>query len=149
MDFGAFLRHHTFSSQQPIKALKYLYFHFRLSRVVSDFRINCSTKSATNCATTCFGYPALRPGNASVSGTKRPLDRLRLSERMKYSDFVFVLATFIKDDNEKGFSLILVERGHPYEIQDLKTALNSQSKAQVFFNDVKVPPTKHRTSLYG
>ena len=57
-----------------------------------------------------------------------------------YSDFVFVLARFIDGDNDQGLGLILVERDHGYETADLaKTALNSQSTAQVFFHDVKVP----------
>ena len=57
-----------------------------------------------------------------------------------YSDFIFVLAAFSDDDSDKGLGLILVERAHGYDTQDLKkTALNSQSTAQVFFNDVKVP----------
>lgn len=57
-----------------------------------------------------------------------------------YSDFVFVLARFYDGDEDQGLGLIIAERAHGYETQDLpKTALNSQSTAQVFFNNVKVP----------
>lgn len=57
-----------------------------------------------------------------------------------YSDMVFVLARFIEDGEDKGLGLILTEREMGYETRDLeKTALNSQSTAQVFFSDVKVP----------
>jgi alkylation response protein AidB-like acyl-CoA dehydrogenase len=57
-----------------------------------------------------------------------------------YSDFMYVLARFIDGDTDEGLGLLLVERDHGYETADLKkTALNSQSTAQVFFNDVKVP----------
>lgn len=57
-----------------------------------------------------------------------------------YSDFIFVLAKFNEEGEDKGLGLILVERAHGYETQDLKkTALNSQSTAQVFFQDVRVP----------
>lgn len=57
-----------------------------------------------------------------------------------YSDFLFLLARFFDGDKDEGLGLILVERAHGYETVDLKkTALNSQSTAQVFFADVKVP----------
>jgi alkylation response protein AidB-like acyl-CoA dehydrogenase len=57
-----------------------------------------------------------------------------------YSDFIFVLANFSDGSSDQGLGLILVERNHGYQTKDLeKTALNSQSTAQVFFNDVKVP----------
>ena len=57
-----------------------------------------------------------------------------------YSDFVFVLARFIENNDDQGLGLILAERKHGYETRELeKIALNSQSTAQVFFNDVKVP----------
>lgn len=57
-----------------------------------------------------------------------------------YSDFVFVLVRCFDGDEDQGLGLILVERENGYETRDLeKTALNSQSTTQVFFNDVRVP----------
>lgn len=56
-----------------------------------------------------------------------------------YSDFLFLLARVIEHDGDKGLGLILVEREDGYETTDLeKTALNSQSTAQVFFDNVRV-----------
>jgi alkylation response protein AidB-like acyl-CoA dehydrogenase len=53
-----------------------------------------------------------------------------------YSDFIIVTAT-----GEKGLSHILVDRQeHGYETRNIeKIALNSQSTAQVFFSDTRVP----------
>ncbi len=57
-----------------------------------------------------------------------------------YSDFLFLLARCIDGDQDQGLGLFLVDREMGYETHDLeKTALNSQSTAQVFFTDVKVP----------
>lgn len=57
-----------------------------------------------------------------------------------YSDTILLLARFIEDDEDKGLGLLLVERAHGYETNNIvKSALNSQSTAQVFFSDVRVP----------
>jgi alkylation response protein AidB-like acyl-CoA dehydrogenase len=57
-----------------------------------------------------------------------------------YSDSILLLARFIEEGEDEGLGLILVERSGGYETQDIeKSALNSQSTAQVFFTDVKVP----------
>ncbi len=57
-----------------------------------------------------------------------------------YSDFILLLARFVEGDDDQGLGLILVERDDGYETSNLnKTALNSQSTAQVFFSDTKVP----------
>ena len=52
-----------------------------------------------------------------------------------YSDFVFVLARFFDGEEEQGLGLISGRNAvMGYETRDLeKTALNSQSTAQVFF----------------
>ena len=56
-----------------------------------------------------------------------------------YSDFIFLLARF-NDDPVGGLGLILVDRAHGYETTNIeKMGLNSQSTAQVFFQDVRVP----------
>jgi len=56
-----------------------------------------------------------------------------------YSDFVFLLARF-NDEPVGGLGLILVDRRHGYETTNIeKMGLNSQSTAQVFFEDVRVP----------
>ena len=56
-----------------------------------------------------------------------------------YSDFIFLLARF-NDDPVGGLGLILVDREHGYETTNIKKmGLNSQSTAQVFFQDVRVP----------
>ena len=56
-----------------------------------------------------------------------------------YSDFIFLLARF-NDDPVGGLGLILVDRSHGYETTNIeKMGLNSQSTAQVFFQDVRVP----------
>lgn len=56
-----------------------------------------------------------------------------------YSDFLFLLARVVERDGDTGLGLILVERDDGYETSDLeKTALNSQSTAQVFFDNVRV-----------
>ncbi|MEP0200849.1 MAG: acyl-CoA dehydrogenase family protein [Halioglobus sp.] len=56
-----------------------------------------------------------------------------------YSDFIFLLARF-NDDPVGGLGLILVDREHGYQTTDIeKMGLNSQSTAQVFFEDVRVP----------
>ncbi|MDH3991808.1 MAG: acyl-CoA/acyl-ACP dehydrogenase [Gammaproteobacteria bacterium] len=56
-----------------------------------------------------------------------------------YSDFIFLLARF-NDDPVGGLGLILVDREHGYETSNIeKMGLNSQSTAQVFFQDVRVP----------
>lgn len=56
-----------------------------------------------------------------------------------YSDFIFLLARF-NDDPVGGLGLILVDRKHGYETTNIeKMGLNSQSTAQVFFQDVRVP----------
>jgi len=58
-----------------------------------------------------------------------------------YSDFMFLLARF-NDDPVGGLGLILVERKDGYETNDIeKMGLNSQSTAQVSFQDVRVPVT--------
>jgi alkylation response protein AidB-like acyl-CoA dehydrogenase len=58
-----------------------------------------------------------------------------------YSDFIFLLARF-NDDPVGGLGLILVDRSHGYETTNIKKmGLNSQSTAQVFFDDVRVPKT--------
>jgi len=56
-----------------------------------------------------------------------------------YSDFIFLLARF-NEDPVGGLGLILVDREHGYQTTDIeKMGLNSQSTAQVFFEDVRVP----------
>ncbi len=56
-----------------------------------------------------------------------------------YSDFMFLLARF-NDDPVGGLGLILVDREHGYVTSDIeKMGLNSQSTAQVYFEDVRVP----------
>ena len=56
-----------------------------------------------------------------------------------YSDFIFLLARF-NDDPVGGLGLILVERTDGYQTSDIsKMGLNSQSTAQVSFEDVRVP----------
>ena len=56
-----------------------------------------------------------------------------------YSDFVFLLARF-NDEPVGGLGLILVDRRHGYKTTNIeKMGLNSQSTAQVFFEDVRVP----------
>jgi len=56
-----------------------------------------------------------------------------------YSDFIFLLARF-NDDPVGGLGLILVDRDHGYQTTNIeKMGLNSQSTAQVFFQDVRVP----------
>lgn len=56
-----------------------------------------------------------------------------------YSDFIFLLARF-NDDPVGGLGLILVDRKHGYQTNDIKKmGLNSQSTAQVSFEDVRVP----------
>jgi len=56
-----------------------------------------------------------------------------------YSDFIFLLARF-NDDPIGGLGLILVERKDGYVTSDIeKMGLNSQSTAQVSFQDVRVP----------
>ena len=56
-----------------------------------------------------------------------------------YSDFIFLLARF-NDDPVGGLGLILVDREDGYETTNIeKMGLNSQSTAQVFFQDVRVP----------
>lgn len=58
-----------------------------------------------------------------------------------YSDFIFLLARF-NDDPVGGLGLILVDREHGYQTTNIeKMGLNSQSTAQVFFEDVRVPKT--------
>ncbi|MEL0163237.1 MAG: acyl-CoA dehydrogenase family protein, partial [Halieaceae bacterium] len=58
-----------------------------------------------------------------------------------YSDFIFLLARF-NDDPVGGLGLILVERQHGYQTSDIeKMGLNSQSTAQMVFQDVRVPKT--------
>jgi alkylation response protein AidB-like acyl-CoA dehydrogenase len=58
-----------------------------------------------------------------------------------YSDFIFLLARF-NNDPVGGLGLILVERQDGYETCDIeKMGLNSQSTAQVSFQDVRVPKT--------
>ncbi|MEL0138606.1 MAG: acyl-CoA dehydrogenase family protein [Halieaceae bacterium] len=56
-----------------------------------------------------------------------------------YSDFLFLLARF-NDDPVGGLGLIMVNRDQGYETSDIeKMGLNSQSTAQVVFQDVRVP----------
>ncbi len=56
-----------------------------------------------------------------------------------YSDFLILLCR-VNDDPVGGLTLFLVDREHGYETTNIeKTALNSQSTAQVFFDDVRVP----------
>ena len=56
-----------------------------------------------------------------------------------YSDFLFLLARF-NDDPAGGLGLIMVNRDQGYETSDIeKMGLNSQSTAQVVFQDVRVP----------
>lgn len=56
-----------------------------------------------------------------------------------YSDFIFLLARF-NDDPVSGLGLIMVNRDQGYETSDIeKMGLNSQSTAQVVFQDVRVP----------
>lgn len=58
-----------------------------------------------------------------------------------YSDFIFLLARF-NDDPVGGLGLILVDREHGYQTSEIrKMGLNSQSTAQVIFEDVRVPKT--------
>ena len=56
-----------------------------------------------------------------------------------YSDFLYCLARTSGGENE-GLALFLVDRDQGYETVNIeKTALNSQSTAQVHFADVRVP----------
>lgn len=56
-----------------------------------------------------------------------------------YSDFMFLLARF-NDDPVGGLGLILVDREHGYVSSEIeKMGLNSQSTAQVYLEDVRVP----------
>ena len=56
-----------------------------------------------------------------------------------YSDFLYVLARASGGEKE-GLALFLVDREHGYQTSNIeKTALNSQSTAQVSFSDVRVP----------
>ncbi len=56
-----------------------------------------------------------------------------------YSDFLYCLARATGGEKE-GLTLFLVDREHGYETANIeKTALNSQSTAQVSFSDVRVP----------
>lgn len=56
-----------------------------------------------------------------------------------YSDFCILLAR-VNDHPVKGLALFLVDREHGYETVNItKTAMNSQSTAQVFFQDVRIP----------
>mgnify|MGYP000615935155 CR=1 FL=1 len=56
-----------------------------------------------------------------------------------YSDFTICL-TRVNPDPVGGLTLFLVDREHGYESTNIhKTALNSQSTAQLFFDDVRVP----------
>ncbi|MFK7731795.1 MAG: acyl-CoA dehydrogenase family protein [Pseudomonadales bacterium] len=56
-----------------------------------------------------------------------------------YSDFIFLLCR-LNDEPVGGLGLMLVDREHGYETSNIeKMGLNSQSTAQVSFNDVRVP----------
>jgi alkylation response protein AidB-like acyl-CoA dehydrogenase len=56
-----------------------------------------------------------------------------------YSDFLILLCR-VNEDPVGGLTLFLVDREHGYETTNIqKMALNSQSTAQVFFDDVRVP----------
>ncbi|MFK7733276.1 MAG: acyl-CoA dehydrogenase family protein [Pseudomonadales bacterium] len=56
-----------------------------------------------------------------------------------YSDFMFLLCR-LNDEPVGGLGLMLVDREHGYETSNIeKMGLNSQSTAQVSFNDVRVP----------
>ncbi|NMP14749.1 acyl-CoA dehydrogenase family protein [Thalassotalea sp. Y01] len=57
-----------------------------------------------------------------------------------YSDFMYVLVNVTEGD-ETGLAVFLVDRNeHGYETTNIdKTALNSQSTAQVFFDNCRVP----------
>lgn len=58
-----------------------------------------------------------------------------------YSDFIFLLARF-NDDPVGGLGLILVDREHGYKTVEIgKMGLNSQSTAQVIFENIRVPKT--------
>ena len=56
-----------------------------------------------------------------------------------YSDFI-ICVTRVNDEPQAGLALFIVDREAGYETQNIpKMALNRQSTAQVFFNDVFVP----------
>ena len=57
-----------------------------------------------------------------------------------YSDFLICTAR-TSDDQKKGLTHFLLDRAeHPYEARDIpKIAMNSQSTAQIFLGDVRVP----------
>ncbi|MCC6479650.1 MAG: acyl-CoA/acyl-ACP dehydrogenase [Sphingomonadaceae bacterium] len=57
-----------------------------------------------------------------------------------YSDFL-ICTCRTNDDPRKGLTHFLLDKKeHPYEVRDIKKmALNSQSTAQIFLNDVRVP----------
>lgn len=57
-----------------------------------------------------------------------------------YSDFL-ICTCRTSDDPRKGLTHFLLDKKeHPYEVRDIKKiALNSQSTAQIFLNDVRVP----------
>ena len=57
-----------------------------------------------------------------------------------YSDFL-ICTCRTGDDPRKGLTHFLLDRKeHPYEVQNIhKMAWNSQSTAQIFLNDVRVP----------
>lgn len=56
-----------------------------------------------------------------------------------YSDFNICVAR-VADDPNQGLSLFLIDREHGYTSQNIpKIALNSQSTAQLFFDNVRVP----------
>ncbi len=57
-----------------------------------------------------------------------------------YSDFNICVAQVEDEATGNGLALLLVDREHGYESRNIpKLVLNSQSTAQLFFNDVRVP----------
>ena len=57
-----------------------------------------------------------------------------------YSDFNICVAQVENDKEKEGLALLLVDREHGYTSRNIpKMILNSQSTAQLFFSDVRVP----------
>ncbi len=58
-----------------------------------------------------------------------------------YSDFCICVAQVVSDEGRtEGLALFVVDRDHGYQSSNIpKMALNSQSTAQLFFDDVRVP----------
>ena len=83
--------------------------------------------------------------SASCQAVKDGDDYLISGEKMwissgDYSDFLYCLVSVKEDGEDKGLGVILIDREHGYETTNIeKTALNSQSTAQAFMDNIKVP----------